>query len=327
MSGSIANLKAWAALLAAVTVSLVLLVASPAWAAVNVNNPTVTVVEGNTATNGGSYVNPLFGASNTTITASVGNVSKTGTTSGTWSWSFTPNDGPTQSHYVFIDARHSGVFGSTQVESVTFRLDVLNAEPTGTFIAPDSVGVGSTFNLSIDNATDASTADTAAGLRFQFDCGSGFGAISVSDTTSCSISTPGTHTVRGRVIDKDGGSSEYSSNVTVLPSLSINDVRVKEGSRNAVFTVSLSAANQQSVTVNYATANGSAKAPADYLPRSGTLTFAASGQTVQTVAVPIRNDRRDERNEFFSVNLSGANTTIADGSGSGKIIDNDRRRR
>jgi hypothetical protein len=83
----------------------------------------------------------------------------------------------------------------------------------------------------------------------------------------------------------------------VLPLLRISDVRVNERNTNARFTVSLTpAAGQQTVTVNYATANGTTKAPSDYATTSGTLTFTFGEQT-KTIAVPIRSDRRDERNE------------------------------
>lgn len=104
--------------------------------------------------------------------------------------------------------------------------------------------------------------------------------------------------------------------------LQIGDVRVKEKNTSARFTVSLSGASQETVTVNYATANGSAKAPADYTTTTGTLTFSP-GQTTQTVAVRIKDDKRKERNETFFVNLSNANTTVADASGKGTIVDKD----
>jgi hypothetical protein len=69
-------------------------------------------------------------------------------------------------------------------------------------------------------------------------------------------------------------------------------------------------------------ANGTAQAPADYTATNGTLTFDP-GETTKTVAVPIKSDRRKERNETFFVNLSGANTTIADARGKETILDND----
>jgi hypothetical protein len=111
------------------------------------------------------------------------------------------------------------------------------------------------------------------------------------------------------------------------PSLSINDVTVTEnntGSVNAVFTVTLSPASGQTVTVNYATANGTATAPADYTAASGgTLTFNP-GITSRTITIPVIGDTVDEPNETFVVNLSGAvNATIADAQGTGTITDND----
>jgi hypothetical protein len=113
---------------------------------------------------------------------------------------------------------------------------------------------------------------------------------------------------------------------TPLPTLSINNVTVTEGNAgtvNAVFTVSLSASSGQTVTVNFATANNTATAPADYTTTSGTLTFAPS-VTSQPITVPIQGDTLDEPDETFFVNLSGAvNATITDSQGLGTITDDD----
>ena len=68
----------------------------------------------------------------------------------------------------------------------------------------------------------------------------------------------------------------YAGGGPTLPALSISDVTVTEGTggaRSANFTVSLSASPAQTVTVGFATANGTAIAPADYTAGSGTLTF------------------------------------------------------
>lgn len=111
-----------------------------------------------------------------------------------------------------------------------------------------------------------------------------------------------------------------------LPSLSINDVTVVEGNSgttNAVFTVTLSAASGQTVSVNYATADGTATQPADYTSASGTLTFTP-GQTTQTITVQVAGETVPEANETFFVNLSGAtNATIADNQGVGTITNDD----
>jgi len=67
--------------------------------------------------------------------------------------------------------------------------------------------------------------------------------------------------------------------------------------------VTLSAASASTVTVNYATANGTATAGSDYQTSSGTVTFTP-GQTAQTVLVPVNGDTTVELNETFVVNLS-----------------------
>ncbi len=95
------------------------------------------------------------------------------------------------------------------------------------------------------------------------------------------------------------------------------------GSANAQFTVTLTPASSQTVTVNYATANSSATAGSDYTSTSGQLSFSA-GATTRTISVPVLGDTLDEDNETFFVNLSGAvNATIATAQGLGTITDND----
>jgi len=112
-----------------------------------------------------------------------------------------------------------------------------------------------------------------------------------------------------------------------LPPLEIGDVSVLEGDNgivNAVFTVSLSAKSDQTVTVAVQTANGTATASADYTAVGPiTLTFAP-GVTSQTLTVPVFGDIADEPNETFTVTLSGAsNATIGTGQGAGTIMDDD----
>lgn len=110
------------------------------------------------------------------------------------------------------------------------------------------------------------------------------------------------------------------------PSLGIGNVSVPEGDSGttpAVFTVSLSATSGQTVTVNYATANGTATAGADYQPTSGTLTFPP-GATTQTVTVPVIGDIVPEADETFSVVLSApTNATLGSATGTGTIVDDD----
>jgi hypothetical protein len=112
------------------------------------------------------------------------------------------------------------------------------------------------------------------------------------------------------------------------PSLEIADATVTEGNTGtalAVFTVTLSAPSAQPVTVQYATANGTATAGSDYQARNGTLSIPA-GQTSGTITVPVIGDRLGEPTETFAVNLSSpTNATVGDGRGIGTIVDDEPR--
>ena len=106
------------------------------------------------------------------------------------------------------------------------------------------------------------------------------------------------------------------------PTLSINDVTVNEAAGTATFTVTLSAISGRQVTVDYATADGSARDGLDYTGAAGTLAFAP-GEMTKTVTVPILNDAIFENSETFNVVLSGpVNATLLDGTGVGTILDN-----
>jgi CSLREA domain-containing protein len=110
------------------------------------------------------------------------------------------------------------------------------------------------------------------------------------------------------------------------PTLSINNASAVEGNSgasNMTFTVTLSAASGQAVSVNWATANGTAIAPGDYAAGGGALTFNA-GETTKQVIVAVVGDTIVEANEAFVVNLSSAtNATIADSQGTGTINNDD----
>jgi autotransporter-associated beta strand protein len=113
-----------------------------------------------------------------------------------------------------------------------------------------------------------------------------------------------------------------------LPALSVGDVSVIEGNSgltDAVFSVTLSAASGQTVTVNYATADGTAtEHPGnDYNGDSGTITFAP-GETDDEVDTTVNGDTNVESNETFFVNLSNPTlATIAGTQGVSTVIDDD----
>jgi M6 family metalloprotease-like protein len=116
-------------------------------------------------------------------------------------------------------------------------------------------------------------------------------------------------------------------NDDAAPSLTINDVSITEGNsgiKNLVFTVTLSKASGQTVTANYASANGTAVSTSDYTAKSGALSFAPGTALTRTISIPIVGDTSVEGNETLYVILSGAvNASIGRGRGAGTINNDD----
>ncbi len=110
------------------------------------------------------------------------------------------------------------------------------------------------------------------------------------------------------------------------PTLSISFVSALEHIGSFVFTVTLSAPSATSVSVRFATANGTASTSgksSDYSATSGTLVFNP-GETTKTVTVAVRNDTTVEANETFFVDLSRASgASIALSRGTGTILNDD----
>jgi large repetitive protein len=111
------------------------------------------------------------------------------------------------------------------------------------------------------------------------------------------------------------------------PLLSIDDVQIVEGHSGtsyAQFTVSLSEAIDEEVRVDYATADGTAKAGKDYQSVTGTLIFPAGPASQQTLLVPVLGDRLHEGDETFFVDLANATLVgISRSRGVGTILCDD----
>jgi hypothetical protein len=91
------------------------------------------------------------------------------------------------------------------------------------------------------------------------------------------------------------------------------------------FTVTLSAAYDQPVTVSFQTANGTATTGNnDYVAKSGTLTFAP-GETTKNITIEVEGDSKREADETFYLDLFGlsSNALLIDGRGVGTILNDD----
>jgi large repetitive protein len=105
--------------------------------------------------------------------------------------------------------------------------------------------------------------------------------------------------------------------------LSIGDATADEPG-TMKFTVTLAPASGREVKVNWATADGTANAPADYTAGSAQLTFAP-GETTKTIDIAVAGDIVNEENETLKVVLSGPTgvppSNLTDAEGAGTIID------
>ena len=143
-----------------------------------------------------------------------------------------------------------------------------------------------------------------------------------ADRLSCGA---GRDTARGDANDTIANDCET---VLGLPkaSISISDTGGPEGNSGTSplsFLLTLSAASAKSVSVQYATANGTATAPSDYASAAGTVTFAP-GQKAKPIAVDVVGDLAIEQDETFTVTLSNPlNASIASGTATGTIRNDD----
>jgi large repetitive protein len=204
---------------------------------------------------------------------------------------------------------------------------------TMTFTATLSAASGKTVTF------DWATAAGSATQGVDYVAATGSGTIAAGSTgTSIGV------TVNGDVLDEPnetfGMTLSNAVNATIgdgsgigtitdddpIPLLSVNDVSVTEGDAGttiATFTVTLSAASGQTVTVDWATLDGSATQPNDYVVGSGTLTFPA-GTTIRTIGVTVIGETVPELDEIFRVTLSNAtNAVIGDAVGVGTILDDE----
>ena len=111
-----------------------------------------------------------------------------------------------------------------------------------------------------------------------------------------------------------------------LPSLTIGDASGGEGNDGTsqlLFTVSLSQASQQTVSVTWATSANTATTPADFTAASSVLSIPA-GSTTGTIAVSVVGDLDAESSETFWVDLSQpSGATLGDSRGVGTIVNDD----
>jgi hypothetical protein len=192
--------------------------------------------------------------------------------------------------------------------------------------------------MSDPNTIQYGTTDGTAALGTDYQATAGFVSFSPGQTTQTvsvnvigdpTYDSPETFYLNLMPFTASGGSAPYVVGTCTInsalaqPGLSISNATVTDGTSGTTpmtFTVSLTAASSDPVTVNYATADGTAVAGTDYQAAGGTLTFAP-GQTSQTVTVNAIGNPLYAPTRTFTVNLSSpTGAGIAQGQGTGTIV-------
>jgi hypothetical protein len=111
------------------------------------------------------------------------------------------------------------------------------------------------------------------------------------------------------------------------PQLTINNVSRNEGRKGITsftFTLTLSTVSENWISVDFATADGTATSDDDdYLAESGSVSIGP-GRRTATFTILVRGDRTKEEDETFFVNLLDAgNATILDNQGLATILNDD----
>ena len=286
--------------------------------------PTVTVNEGATATNTGTW--GTADAHAVTLAASSGTLTQD--PGGTWSWSLATTDGPADGRTVTVTA--TDAHGS---RATTFDLVVNNAAPVVTPAAGQAAlpNVAHTFDLGsfADLVTDANWA-----LVVDWGDGTAPGTATLAASGALAprahtYAGTGTYTVTVTVTDKDGtpGTATFPVTVGAPPQLSVGNVALDEGNAGTTiftFTVSLPAPAVEAVTFDIATADGTATAAgSDYLARALVGQTIPAGSSSTTFDVTVNGDIGFEPEETFTVAVTNVTNGVAPASPATGTITND----
>ncbi|HEV2217099.1 MAG TPA: PKD domain-containing protein [Candidatus Dormibacteraeota bacterium] len=198
----------------------------------NVNQPpavteksnAVSVPEGSTATNSGTYSDP--DGDNVALSASAGTLTKTGTSSGTWTWTQSGADeSPVQQVTITADDGHGAR------TPVMFNVTVTPVAPAVTIVGAPSTGLEGTSMTLTANATSPSAADQAAGFTYSWTVNKNNAATASAPVTGSTFKfapdDEGTFVVTLTAVDDGGNGASVTTTITgtnVAPTAEISSV-------------------------------------------------------------------------------------------------------
>jgi len=274
---------------------------------VDLTPPVITLSGGNiTVAQGGTFTDPGYSA----IDNLDGNITANVVTSGG-----PVNTGSVGTYTLTYNISDAAGNAATPVTRTVQITDQTAPVITLTGANPLSVLQGSTFTDPGSTVTD--NVDTG---------------LTATVTGTVNTASVGTYTLTYNISDAAGNAATTVTRTvnvmtTLLPTLSIAPAKVLEGSTlgttNLVFTVTLSAASASSVTVNYATSDGTALAASDYTAANASLTITA-GATTGTITLLVNADTLFEPDETLTLTLSvPTGATLGTAVATGTILNDD----
>lgn len=256
-------------------------------------------------TAGTTYYLGVSGTGNATYNASTG----AGTTNGS-----------TGSYGVMVAESTAPVVNLTGATSVASP--AANATTTVTYTVSFDLAI--TSPVTVDFATADGSAKAALDYRatsgtLTFNPGDTSRTVSVvilndaAATGATSFSLTLSNASGGAVIATSSVATSIYKPVISIAGPSSTPAEPRPGQTSTVtFTVTLDQASTSEVDVNYATADGTALAGADYTATSGTLSFLP-GETSKSVVVTLLSDEAANANRAFAVTLAGpsGNATLS----------------
>ncbi|HYM87424.1 MAG TPA: Calx-beta domain-containing protein, partial [Pseudoxanthomonas sp.] len=175
----------------------------------------------------------------------------------------------------------------------------------------DFVGFGTAANCAEGSAPTATLNATTAALRADNGC-----TDSNNNAADFAVTAPA---------PRNGASAALVCGGGGLPILSVADLSQDEASGNFVFTLTLTQpAGAGGVSVDYATADGTAQAGSDYTAASGTVTIAEGADSAQVV-VAVSDDSVQEADETFFLGLGNISSgaLLGDAQAQATVVNDD----
>lgn len=242
----------------------------------------------------------------------------------TYQWDFgdgTSGSGSTTYH-AFADngqytVRLTVSDGSGGSNTISTALTIANVAPSGVLGAtPAQVGEGGSYTLRVTNVSD-SPADVAT-LQLALDCGDGVGyrSVALGGSLACSSPNEAVRTARAQLRDKDGSTTELSTQVVVFdvaPAVTILSAPPSI-TEQTTYTISFrffdpGLLDSWSYTVDWG--DGAHSTPTSVAAQGGTLTASHQYQV---------DKRGGVKSELFTVNVSVADNSGQAGTATANVV-------